>query len=301
MTTYRIEPSWQQEDVINNIVADDPLAVIYNEGQWRISRVSPLYKLEYKAVKLKQYGTKVRQAIVSSVTTNTPTKYTVKFESQPNLVYNEEDAPGLLITISSTQENTKKTKLAYTAALLSWGVFTVLDNAVHLPYMLERGEQKLGVAVKDTLQTLFDCQVKQYQFTQNQLLHIGLKFLENDTSVNRDPFVFVYKTPQVDLKDKLTIALDIGDMKIIWNGVQQEVGNKSELVNLAYQILQNQIFCMISLDISVLQLCELILPKAEVKSSGIIKMKTPENVNCLFTTLNEVDDANSSKVSDVSH
>lgn len=70
------------------------------------------------------------------------------------------------ITISSTQENTNKTKVAYTAALLSWGVFTTLDNAVHLPYMLEKGEQKLGAVVKSTLQTLFDCQVKQYQFTQ---------------------------------------------------------------------------------------------------------------------------------------
>lgn len=76
-------------------------AVIYNENQWRISRVSPLYKLEYKAVKLKQYGTKVRQAIVSSVTTNTPTKYTVQFEIRPNLVYTEEDAPGLLVKLLS--------------------------------------------------------------------------------------------------------------------------------------------------------------------------------------------------------
>lgn len=58
---------------------------------------------------------------------------------------------------------------------------------------------------------------------------------------------------------------------------------------------------MINLDITVLQLSELILPKAEVKSTGIIKMKTPESVKCLFITLNEVVDANSSKDSDVSH
>lgn len=76
--------------------------MIYNEGQWKISRISPLYKLQYTELKLKQYETKVRQAIVSSVTTNTPTKYTVKFESQPNLVYNEEDAPGLLVKLLST-------------------------------------------------------------------------------------------------------------------------------------------------------------------------------------------------------
>lgn len=91
------------------------------------------------------------------------------------------------------------------------------------------------------------------------------------------------------------------DIIIIYSRVQQEVVNKSELVNLAYQILQNQIFYMIKLDITVLQLCELILPKAEVKSNGIIKTKTPEYVNCLFTTLNEVGDANISKDSDVSH
>lgn len=73
--------------------------MIYDGGQWRISTVSPLYKLQYQALKLKQYGTKVRQAIVSNVTTNAPMKYTVTFESQPNLVYNEKDAPGLLVKL----------------------------------------------------------------------------------------------------------------------------------------------------------------------------------------------------------
>lgn len=60
--------------------------------------------------------------------------------------------------------------------------------------------------------------INKLKYFQHQLLHIGLKFLEHDTSVNRDPFVFVYKTPQVDIKDKITIALEIGDVKIIWNG-----------------------------------------------------------------------------------
>lgn len=86
---------------------------------------------------------------------------------------------------------------------------------------------------------------------------------------------------------------------IIFSRVQQEVGNQSELVNLAYQMLQEQIIYMINLDITVLQLSELILPKAEVNSTGIVQMKTPDNVNCLFTTLNEVCDLNISKENDV--
>lgn len=99
----------------------------------------------------------------------------------------------------------------------------------------------------------------------------------------------------------LLSCISCTDINVVFSRVQQEVGNKSELVNLTYQILQNQIFYMINLDITVLELCELILPKAIVKSTGIIKFTTPENVNCLFTTLNEVGDANISKDSDVSH
>lgn len=103
------------------------------------------------------------------------------------------------------------------------------------------------------------------------------------------------------LKSVVLSRIPCTDINVIFSRVQQEVGNKSELVNVAYQILQNQIFYMINLDITVLELCELIQPKAVVKSTGTIKINTPENVNCLFTTLNEVDDSNISNDSDESH
>lgn len=47
---------------------------------------------------------------------------------------------------------------------------------------------------------------------------------------------------------------------------------------------------MIMLDITVFDLCEVKLPKAEVKNNGIVKMKTPEVVNCVFTVLNDIND-----------
>lgn len=62
----------------------------------------------------------------------------------------------------------------------------------------------------------------------------------------------------------------------------------SELVTLTYQMLQNQIFNMIELDITVFELCEVNLSKAEVKSNGSVKMKTPELMNSVFTVLNEI-------------
>lgn len=70
--------------------------------------------------------------------------------------------------------------------------------------------------------------------------------------------------------------------------INDEDGKKSDLVTLAYQILQNQIFYMIKLDITVFDLCEVTLPRAEVKSNGVVKMKTPEIVNSVFTVLNEI-------------
>lgn len=53
-------------------------------------------------------------------------------------------------------------------------------------------------------------------------------------------------------------------------------------------MLQNQIFYMIELDITVFDLCEVNLSKAEVKSNGVVKMKTPEIINSVFTVLNEI-------------
>lgn len=52
------------------------------------------------------------------------------------------------------------------AIFLSWGQNEKVYDAIHLPYMLERGEQKIGTAVKSTCQTLFDCNIKQFCFTQ---------------------------------------------------------------------------------------------------------------------------------------
>lgn len=71
--------------------------MIYNEGQWRLSRVSPLYNLQYDAVKLKQYSSKIRQEIICGAIASSTTKYTVKFEEQPDLKYSENDSNGLMV------------------------------------------------------------------------------------------------------------------------------------------------------------------------------------------------------------
>lgn len=70
------------------------------------------------------------------------------------------------ITVSLAQGRNINKKEIYVAIILSWGVSTILQNATHLPYMLERGEQKIGTVVKSTLQTAFDCNIKQFTFTQ---------------------------------------------------------------------------------------------------------------------------------------
>ncbi|XP_026491061.2 uncharacterized protein LOC113397116 [Vanessa tameamea] len=275
---------------MNGHVINDPLAVIYNEGQWRINRVSPMHNLQYGEVKLKQYASKIRQAFVSTIATNSTLKYVVLIENLPLLKYSEEDSNGLMITVTSSSQdnNSAKNKTVYAAILLSWGVSISIDDATHLPYMLEWGEQKVGLAVKNTLQTIFDCNIKQYNFTQHQLLQFGFNFVENDTSRNTDPFILSYKTPQVNFKDKLTLSFEVGDVHTIWNGIKDEVNRESESVNLAYQILQNQIYHMMTLDITVFDLCEVLLSKAEVKSNGVVKMKTPEIVNSVFTVLNDI-------------
>ncbi|XP_032519429.1 uncharacterized protein LOC116771647 [Danaus plexippus] len=272
---------------MNAHVINDPLAVIYNEGLWRINKVSPMHNLQYSEIKLKQYAFKIRQTFVSTVATNVSQKYTVQVENLPLLKFSEEDSNGLMITVSSTTQD-NKTKLVYSAILLSWGVSVNINDAIHLPYMLDRGEQRVGTTVKNTLQTLFDCNIKQYNFTQHQLLQFGFSFIEHDTSRSTDPFVLIYKTPQVNFKDKLTLTFDVGDLHIIWNGIKEEVNRESEQVTLAYQILQNQIYHTLTLDITVFDLCEVILSKAEVKSNGVLKMKTPEIVNAVFTVLNEI-------------
>ncbi|OWR45488.1 centromere protein L [Danaus plexippus plexippus] len=246
-----------------------------------------MHNLQYSEIKLKQYAFKIRQTFVSTVATNVSQKYTVQVENLPLLKFSEEDSNGLMITVSSTTQD-NKTKLVYSAILLSWGVSVNINDAIHLPYMLDRGEQRVGTTVKNTLQTLFDCNIKQYNFTQHQLLQFGFSFIEHDTSRSTDPFVLIYKTPQVNFKDKLTLTFDVGDLHIIWNGIKEEVNRESEQVTLAYQILQNQIYHTLTLDITVFDLCEVILSKAEVKSNGVLKMKTPEIVNAVFTVLNEI-------------
>ncbi|KAL4714961.1 hypothetical protein ACJJTC_003112 [Scirpophaga incertulas] len=278
------EPSWQR----NRIIRSNPLALVYNEGQWRLNKMSPLYNFQYNQLKLKQYASKIRQALVGIVSVSS-LKYTVKLEEQDNLRYCEEDSNGLMLTVTSTQENIKKSKVAYCAVFLSWGLRSQLEGTTHLPYMLERGEQRVGAAVKTVLQTLFDCNIQHFHFNQHQLLEFGFNLIESDASKSTDQFTLIYKTPQVDHKDKLNLSFDIGDVNIIWNGIKKErATKKSELINMAYQILQNQIYHMLMLDITVFDLCEVILPKVEIKNGGYVKMKTPEVINSVFTVLNEI-------------
>lgn len=53
-------------------------------------------------------------------------------------------------------------------------------------------------------------------------------------------------------------------------------------------LLQNQIFYSLVLDITVFEITEISLPKSQVKSNGVVKMKTPESVNCVLTILNKI-------------
>ncbi|XP_047030891.1 uncharacterized protein LOC124638097 [Helicoverpa zea] len=291
MHRYRSETAWQGENNSSSrcIVTGDPLAAIYNEELWRINKVSPLYNLQYSAVRLKQYASKIRQALVSAVTASSSTKYVVQIEEQANLKYSEDDASALIINVlSSGQERNSKSNVAYSAILLSWGLSTALENATHLPYMLERGEQRVGTSVKTTLQTIFDCQINQFYFTQLQLLYFAFKFVENDSARSTDSFTFTYKIPQVEHKEKLKVNFEVGDIQIIWNGIQDEEAKVTDLVTVAYKILQNQIFDSFALDVTVFDLCEVKSPRAEVKGSGAVKMKTPEIVNCVLTILNEI-------------
>lgn len=81
--------------------------------------------------------------------------------------------------------------------------------------------------------------------------------------------------------------------------IEPEKKDMDEMVKLAYQMLQNQIFHSILLDITSLNLSEVTLPRAEVKNSGVVKMKTPDTVNCMFTVLNEINHNNLYPVQDL--
>ncbi|KAJ0174166.1 hypothetical protein K1T71_010312 [Dendrolimus kikuchii] len=287
--SYALRNSWQKgQTTYEKPVMGDPLAVIYNEGFWRVNKVSPLYNLEYNDIKLKQYASKIRQSVVSNVST-TSTKYSVQFEAQPYLKYCEEDADGLMIQVTSCSENNNNNlKVVYTAILLSWGVKSYMDNATHLLCMLERGEQRLGTAVKAALQNTFDCTIKGFHFTQTQLLYLGFSFVENGSPRCNDPFTLCYTDPQSELREKLTLTCNAGDMLVVWNRVTDEVSTSREQVKWAYQILKTQFFHMIGMDITKFELLDVKLPQAEIKYNGVVKMKTPELVNCVLTILNEI-------------
>ncbi|KPJ05687.1 Centromere protein L [Papilio xuthus] len=272
-------------NIHNNHVINDPLAVIYNEGYWRLSKVSPLFNIQSNAIKFKQYASKIRQGIITAIPAKPGVKFTVVIEAQPYLKYNEDDPEAFMINVSSQESN--KSKIVFTCILLSWGVTMKVPESIHLPFMLEHGEKRIGASVKSTLQSLFDCTIKQFYFSQHQLLRFGFGFVENDTSRSTDPFTLCFSV-LADHKNKLSLSFEVGDVNMIWHRAKGDSTASSKTDKLAYQILQNQIFFSMQLDVTPLDLCEINLTKAEVKSDGVVKMKTPELVNCVFTVLNEI-------------
>ncbi|XP_068620690.1 uncharacterized protein [Battus philenor] len=268
-----------------NRVVNDPLAVIYNEGLWRVCRVSPLFNLQSSALKYKQYASKIRQAIARNVPSSSGIKYLVQLEDQPYLKYSEDDPQSFSITVTSSQGN--KTKVIYMCIFLSWGVSSKVTQAIHLPFMLEHGEQKIATTVRATLQNIFDCNIKQFCFSQHQLLQFAFNIVEIDTSRSTDPITFCYRI-QGDHKNNLHLSVEFGDINLIWNGIKGDFAKPLDKITLAYHIIQNQIFYTIMLDVTPLALHEIKLSKAEVKSNGTIKMKTPDIVNSVFTVLNEI-------------
>ena len=60
--------------------------------------MSPMYNLQYDIVKLKQYASKIRQALVSEIAANSSIKYVVQIEERANLKYCEDDASALFVS-----------------------------------------------------------------------------------------------------------------------------------------------------------------------------------------------------------
>lgn len=73
------------------------ITVIYNEGQWTLYKVSPLNHLQYDRVKLKQYASKIRQALVCNVSAKSSLQYAVQFDPLP-LKYSEDDFDALRVS-----------------------------------------------------------------------------------------------------------------------------------------------------------------------------------------------------------
>lgn len=72
------------------------------------------------------------------------------------------------LTVTTTLEGSNnEPKTVYNGILMSWGVNNKsISHTVHLPYYLERGEQRVGATVKCTLNLIFDCIISQYTFSQ---------------------------------------------------------------------------------------------------------------------------------------
>ncbi|XP_023954347.1 uncharacterized protein LOC112057965 [Bicyclus anynana] len=270
----------------------DPLAVIYNEGYWRVCNVSPMYRCHFSEINIKRYSSKIRQDLASDAGISSGSLLQVSIENLPLLKYSHEDPNGLQITVTTCHKNRFQTtnKEVYVAILLGWGHGLPLSNQfiTFLPYMLERGEKRVGETVKNSLQLMFDCNITPFCFTQVDLLRFLFEILENDTSKSTDSLSLGYKlSPQVNFSDKGTLTFDIGDIRTIWNRVK-EYYDKHEQLFYAYNHIKTQINHAFQLDVTVLPLREIALPKAEVKSTGVVKMKTPEIINAVFTVLNKI-------------
>lgn len=260
-------------------------AIIYEAGQWRINSVSPMYNLQYNPIKLKQYAAKIKQVLATESTINS--NFDVVFEQDNELRNSKLDPSAIIITIS-TETQHGSTKCSYAGILMSWGCVKKLPAATHLPFYLDRGDSRVSYYVKKTLSMMFDCNIKQYIFSQHNLLRFGFQFVQLLADSGKQ-IGFTY-TRMGTVNNKITIGFDINDIYNILNCFQ-DIADKQQQIFEAYQMLQNQVYLVYQMDIVALDLVEINLAnKVKIKANGLISMKTPEAVTSVLNILNETSD-----------
>ncbi|GLV39818.1 hypothetical protein CBL_08116 [Carabus blaptoides fortunei] len=214
----------------NKTTFDPESLILFTRHTWNLYRVSPLFLIDYRRVKLKQYAARIKQELVQQINDVTS-----------NMSFNAHVS--ILPTVAGTESQSLKIEvfllkgqnepiLKYKGIILQWDYDSdsVHENQLHLVLCI--GSLNVINVVHKTISDMFDTVLRPIRLSEEDLM--WLSAILSDSTRTTNHVSFEYSLHDSSLKRPITVSIPSNLIRTIWNKIHPSETN--EVTFKEYQI-----------------------------------------------------------------
>ncbi|XP_067002012.2 centromere protein L [Anabrus simplex] len=246
---------------------------------WKLFRVSPLHRFEYSAIRLRQYGKKLREYLSVLKKSKEDMEYQAAFSVVDDLTRVPEDYEAIKVKVTCSKNGAAYNSY-YEGLFISWGSTRPpigLKGVVSLPLLLCRGTAGLTNAVHALLANFFDCSINRLVLTEEEVFWLSAMLPAVCPASRRNSRVeFHYSVPGIETQGGFSVYCTHQTLIDLWKSIHDD--QKDELLYSEIMTLQDglmeHVYCVYGVNLGLCRLEKIISRDLYLASNGVLKVRS---------------------------